>query len=229
MLADDSQLAVMVRAPSYNPIPAWELQDRPVGDPALDLQDNDGFSITIRADDDLDDADYISLTESSESAASATDVDDLSDPNNTGGVLRPRGGAGHENPYDPWIGPVHDVDVLLQVAPTMGDPYQVDLRTKIRFKTQPEHESNLGHGYRPQIVSWTNFHVEFSVGVRVGDRDAVSDPDSTLPDIPDLSATSFLIINQTDLWINSDLKSERQGILVLTVAQTFIAPPGSRS
>ncbi|KAJ7019589.1 ankyrin repeat-containing domain protein [Mycena alexandri] len=60
--------------------------------------------------------------------------------------------------------------------------------------------------------------VEFSVGIHVVDRDLINDRTSTVPEIPDLPETSFLIMNQINLWINSDHKAERQGILVLTVA-----------
>ncbi|KAJ7037592.1 hypothetical protein C8F04DRAFT_1256809 [Mycena alexandri] len=320
LLADESQFAVMIRSPSDNPIPTWERQGRPFGVPVVDLhtaemtQGDEDFLITIQEDNNLDDVDYISITDSSESTASTADDDDDTGDLNTGGVLRLRGGAGEEKLYDPWFGPVHDVDVLLQVHPTIGNPYQVDLRTKIRFKTQPEYENRLRHGmecsefipprttakmihistqgtttsltltgggslmggganltgtagyaendiqtdtierqndritpkckvyYQPgkrvevddtisepfQIAyeatedfnnnSKYPMDVQFSVGVHVVDREAVNDPGSTLPDIPDLPTTSFLIMNQTNLWMNSDLKSERQGILVLTVA-----------
>ncbi|KAJ7016452.1 hypothetical protein C8F04DRAFT_1202221 [Mycena alexandri] len=350
LLADESQFTVMVRPLRDNPLFTWEGTDTPSGAVPLDHD-----ILQIEENNETDEGE--DLDTESEGNSDSTDNDD-SDTTGLSGAFHLRGGAVAD--YEPWLGPVHDVDVRLDVYPTISSLYQVDLLTKIQFKTQAEYESKKRDGYRPQIVVWidhtatlvswwndkiflsavsesldpwslysryneirlecnkfippqqtkktvdtearansTTFglaagasipghgtvaakvnhtsskidtkrwrirtircvtpkctihyqpgrrskiaetacesyeiayeaaedlnrkgskyplEVEFSVGIHVVDRDLINDRTSTVPEIPDLPETSFLIMNQINLWINSDHKAERQGILVLTVA-----------
>ncbi|KAJ7029864.1 ankyrin repeat-containing domain protein [Mycena alexandri] len=313
LLADESQFTVMVRPLRDNPLFTWEGTDTPSGAVPLDHD-----ILQIEENNETDEGE--DLDTESEGNSDSTDNDD-SDTTGLSGAFHLRGGAVAD--YEPWLGPVHDVDVRLDVYPTISSLYQVDLLTKIQFKTQAEYESKKRDGYRPQIVVWVSFsmppratkstkktvdtearansttfglaagasipghgtvaakvnhtsskidtkavenqndkvtpkctihyqpgrrskiaetacesyeiayeaaedlnrkgskyplEVEFSVGIHVVDRDLINDRTSTVPEIPDLPETSFLIMNQINLWINSDHKAERQGILVLTVA-----------
>ncbi|KAJ7761757.1 hypothetical protein B0H16DRAFT_1530468 [Mycena metata] len=346
LLADESQFAVMIRPLRDDPLLVWEGTDSPSR--VAGLSNLDSLQTITETDHETDEEEEYSDSEPEENTSS-TD-------NDVGGTLRLRGGAVAD--YNPWLGPVHDVDVRLDLGPTIGDIYQVDLLTRIQFKTQAEYESKGNDGYRPQIVAWVKFSlhlrsgksvipdrsysdisflvecqeisschqlecndfipprhtrktvntasqgssttmgltagvsipghgtaaakmehtssksetkvvenqndrvtpkcivryqqgrrlkikhtscdsykiayeaaedlnnegtkypmdVEFSVGIHVIDPETANNPALSVPGIPDLPETSFLIMNQTNLWVNSGDQTERQGILVLTVA-----------
>ncbi|KAJ7767779.1 hypothetical protein B0H16DRAFT_337368 [Mycena metata] len=348
VLADESQFSVMIRPPRDNPLSTWEGIDTPSSVAGLSPLDLSALEETnYETDEDTEDVHSDTVDNSTDNDEGATA--------GPGGTLRLRGGAVAD--YEPWLGPVHDVDVRLDLS-TVRSQYQVDLLTKIQFKTQAEYESKKRDGYRPQIVAWVSFSVpsrdvnqvlpdrsysnisflvehqdissssqlectkfippqqtrktveteargssttfsiaggatlpgpgtvnaklshmvsktdtmaeenqndrvtpkctvhyqpgqrsqidhiasesyeiayeaveyfnrkgskhpmdvEFSVGIHVVDRELINDPDLIVPEIPDLPEASFLIMNQTNLWVRSGDQAERQGILVLTVA-----------
>ncbi|KAJ7087109.1 hypothetical protein C8R44DRAFT_900749 [Mycena epipterygia] len=98
-----------------------------------------------------------SQTDGSESD-SEDDVDYVE--SSGGGMFRLRGGAGEDAvDYTPWLSPVHDADVILEIRPRTNITYQAAIRSKIQFKVQHKYEDKHRNGYRPQVISWTRFMV----------------------------------------------------------------------
>ncbi|KAF7342001.1 hypothetical protein MVEN_01787200 [Mycena venus] len=169
VLSDLCGFVVMVRPLEHNPIPKWEHSTFPVEISGLAPLDDDQIQInndlltSIEEEEEEEDANESDTTseQSEESMDSATTEDsDTGALYDQDGVLRLRGGSGDDvDPYKPWMSPVHNVDIRLDIHPAIGVSYNVDLLTKIQFKTQTAYENKDRYGPRPQIVSWTKFRV----------------------------------------------------------------------
>ncbi|KAJ7807899.1 hypothetical protein B0H13DRAFT_2295687 [Mycena leptocephala] len=121
---------------------------------------NNDLLTNIAENEDMDEDDTTSVASDISMDSTTTEDSDIGGLNNGSGVFRFRGGASKDvDPYEPWMGPVHNVDVRLDIHPSPGVSHKVSLLTKIQFKVQPEHINKHRHGYRPQVVSWTNFRV----------------------------------------------------------------------
>ncbi|KAJ7855827.1 hypothetical protein B0H13DRAFT_2079346, partial [Mycena leptocephala] len=162
LLSNLCGFAVMIRPLRHNPIPKWEQGNPPseILAPLHDhqspgeIQTNNDLLTSIEEEEGTEEDDT-----TSEGSTSSTTTEDsgMAGLNNQGGVFRLRGGAGEdEDPYRPVLSPLHNVDVRLDIH-CVGVSYNIDLLTKIQFKTQPEFENKYREGYRPQIVSWTSF------------------------------------------------------------------------
>ncbi|KAJ7336845.1 hypothetical protein DFH08DRAFT_877596 [Mycena albidolilacea] len=166
VLADISGFSVMIRPLQNSPISKWAQQVPVPEDPTPSVGNqspevsgpSENLVLGMVEEDDTDGNDTNSIDSEGTTSSTATENSDTSGLNLQAGVFRPRGGASKDvDPYMPWMGPVHNLDVRLDIHPVNGGPYKVDLLTKVQFKTQPEFENKHGEGYRPQIVSWTNF------------------------------------------------------------------------
>ncbi|KAJ7714251.1 hypothetical protein B0H16DRAFT_525160 [Mycena metata] len=179
LLADESQFAVMIRPLRDNPKFVWEQgsgKDAPSR--ATSLSDHNSPGTIEENDDETDEGN--DLDTESEGDNDSTD----NDPSSTADLrsaLRLRGGTAPD--YRPRLGPVHKIDVQIDVQPTFGKTYQVDLQTRLQFKTQAEYESKNKDGYRPQIIAWVSFSVVQRSGMS-------ATPDRSYSDI------SFLVEHQ---------------------------------
>ncbi|KAF7342292.1 hypothetical protein MVEN_01817400 [Mycena venus] len=158
VLSELSNFAVMIRPLWDNPVPNWQKEFSFAGDPVSGENQAREDSLPDNSDD--------GGTDESDNDGSTTTEDSASGGlNNARGVFRLRGGASRDS-YGPWIGPLHKVDVRLDICPRKGVSYNVDLLSRIQFQTQSKYENKYQrdnvvsyHGHRPQIISKTEFSV----------------------------------------------------------------------
>jgi hypothetical protein len=142
-LSELSGFPVMIRPLRDNPITSWEQGISLNEGAAASVDDqlaeanqdvNDDLLTNIVENEDMDEDDTTSGVASDISMDStSTEDSDIGGLNNGSGVFRFRGGASKDvDPYEPWMGPVHNVDVRLDIHPSPGVSHKVSLLTKIQ-------------------------------------------------------------------------------------------------
>jgi hypothetical protein len=129
LLADVSHFSVIIRPFSDDPTGKWSSEGLPDYENPDDT-DPPSTQNTSSSNVGVNDTASISGSEDSIESSSDNDSDDL---DLGGGVFRLRGGAGKTiNRYTPWSGPVHNLDIHLELRPTPELGYKVMIRSKIQ-------------------------------------------------------------------------------------------------
>ncbi|KAJ7918335.1 hypothetical protein B0H13DRAFT_1869517 [Mycena leptocephala] len=120
-LSELSGFHVMIRPLRDNPITSWEQGISLNEDAAASVDDqlaeanqdvNNDFLTNIVENEDMDEDDTTSVASDISMDSTTTEDSDIRGINNGSGVFRFRGGASKDvDPYEPWMGPVHNVDV----------------------------------------------------------------------------------------------------------------------
>lgn len=154
VLADISGFSVMIRPLQDSPISKWA-QQAPVPEDPTSLVGNQSPEVSgpsedlvlgMIEEDDTDGNDTNSVLSEGTTGSTTTENSDTSRLNLQAGVFRLRGGASEDvDPYMPWMSPVHNLDVRLDIHPVNRGPYKVDLLTKVQVSSSVHSLASVIH------------------------------------------------------------------------------------